>query len=487
MADATKRQSIEACLREITALPDFPAFSECIQHVMSVLEDEETSLRSLTSTILRDYSLTLKVLRTANSSYYNRSGKAILSVTHATAMLGVEAIRDLAGSLMFFDHFRKRSPGLKELVLLSLLTANHARQVAKRIRYPRLEEAYLCGMFRNMGEILLACAKPREYAEILSLLQEDKLTEREACLRVMRFTYDDLGRTLARHWKMPEKVSDCMTASTPRLRRPAGTELELLQAVTSFSHTLTAAIYRRDPKGARASVNLLLETYSPVVPLAPVEAQEIAKAAIAETKETFTVLRVPLDDLRLQKQAEHALAGLGDDIVEMPSHEDLLDQLTGEVETALRAEAGFDLNSVILMIVEAIHRGGPFDRVLFALVSADGEEIRGKIGLGEDVDGLIEKFRYRLSLRAGRIPAALLLKQDLLATEECFGLCPVVVDGVLVGCLYFERRIPILEPAGRLTEALRKLRDYGVIAIRKSRQARSLLHAADSEIEPVAG
>ena len=62
----------------------------------------------------------------------------------------------MATGVVLLEHFRKHSPGLKELILLSLLTANHAREVADRVGYPKREEAYLCGMFRNLGEVLVA-------------------------------------------------------------------------------------------------------------------------------------------------------------------------------------------------------------------------------------------------------------------------------------------------------------------------------------------
>ena len=113
--------------------------------------------------------LTAQLLRSANSIYYNRSGRRILSASHAIAFLGWDTIRDMAGGLLLFEHFnqRRRDPGLKELVLCSLLTANHAREVSARLQYPRREEAYLCGMYRNLGEVLAAAYLPDQYAEVL--------------------------------------------------------------------------------------------------------------------------------------------------------------------------------------------------------------------------------------------------------------------------------------------------------------------------------
>ena len=35
-------------------------------------------------------------------------------------LLGVRTVRDLATSLILFEHYQRKSPGLKELMLLSM-------------------------------------------------------------------------------------------------------------------------------------------------------------------------------------------------------------------------------------------------------------------------------------------------------------------------------------------------------------------------------
>src|SRR5580692_5947822 len=132
-------------LADIGQMPEFPALSRSIEQVLLKVE-EGASLQHITNVILKDYSLTLRILRTANSALYNRSGRHIRSISHAVSLLGVESVREMATGVVLLEHFRKHSPGLKELILLSLLTANHAREVATRIGYPKPEEAYLCGM-----------------------------------------------------------------------------------------------------------------------------------------------------------------------------------------------------------------------------------------------------------------------------------------------------------------------------------------------------
>ena len=117
-------------VRRILVADDFPAFSRHMGELMASLQEGEASAQRLANLVLRDYALTVKVIRTSNTVHYNRTGRPVQSATHAMMLLGAQTVRDLASGLLLFEQYRGRSPGLKELMLLSLLTAGHAREAA---------------------------------------------------------------------------------------------------------------------------------------------------------------------------------------------------------------------------------------------------------------------------------------------------------------------------------------------------------------------
>lgn len=486
--EPTREQRIESCLAEIARQPEFPAFSHHIQAVMRVIEHESASLQRLTNVVLRDYGLTLRVLRVANSVCYNRSGRPVVSVAHSIALLGMETIRGLAGSVALFEYYTRISPGLKELMLLSLLTANQTRAVAASINYPRPEEAYLCGMFRNLGELLIAGYFPRQYAEILSEMKESSLGEREVCTRVLHFAYEELGQAMSKQWKLPDRVSRCISSADPLRIGADDAELVALKAATAFSHALTTAVYRREPEGAAARVNLLIQDYSPALGLRLEDVSGVLETGIVETKSTFSTLSVPLDELRLRKQAETALATVAAGgpceetgaMAEVATGEELLRQFKRDVESTIEASADFGLHRLILMVLEAIYRGGPFDRVLFCLADPAHTVMQGRLGLGEKIEELRDTFRVPISVRGGLIGAALVRRQDLfVAAQNSFaeaealksvgavslGVYPILREGILGGCLYFDRLSAKPAPSPRTLDLLAKLRDLAARAI----------------------
>jgi hypothetical protein len=158
-----------------------------------------------------------------------------------------------------------------------------------------------------------------------------------------------------------------------------------------------------------------------------------------------------------------------------------------EVTSMLDSEEGFDLNAVMMMILEAIYRGARLDRALFCLVNGDHTQVEARLGVGADVEPLIAKFRFPISIRSGPIGIALLKKEDVImggrtgarygrspfvsvVGADSFGILPLIVDGVVVGCLYFDSASDGFAPDAAIHQALFELRKLAVTAIARKRQ-----------------
>lgn len=492
----TPEQRLNAYVQSIASRPDLPAFSHQIHEILSLVSDDDASLWRLTGLLLKNFSLTAKVLRTANSLYYNHAGRPILSVSHAVAFLGWNTIRDLAAGMLLFEHFRKQKnlPGLEELMLCSLLTASHARETAARVRYPRMEEAYLCGMFRNLGEVLVAAYLPDHYRQILRGIKAHQWAENQACGRVLGFDYEDLGRAILRYWNLPEKVGIGMVAGALNYENLAD-ESDLLRAITEFSHSLTDAVYRGNPADSPTRVQALIQKFGKALSLNQESVGEILNGAASETKATFDAAYVPFDRLRLDHQIEIAMRSpdlsVGDEgtaggAAPAKPLERELAALAAEVDRVVESAADFDLNDIFYMILEAIYRTGRFDRALLCLVTPDRTLVEARLGVGDNVDALLDGFRLPLSVRSGPVAAALIGRQDLfvdtredgryessglqrLSQAAYFGLLPIVVDRLAVGCLYFDRVAPAPPPGSGEKAQLAALRDAATRALIRKR------------------
>ena len=503
----THGEAVAACLEEILKDGDFPALSRQIRDTLTALDDEGASMQRLANVVLQDYGLTLKVIHTANCFHYNRSGQPILSATQALILLGVKTTRDLASSLLLFEHYHRKSPWLKELMLLSMLTANQAGEAAERLHLDAPEQAYLCGMFRNLGEVLLACHRPAEYAAILRAVTSERKTPAAACLALLTFTYEGLGEAIASHWGMPPAVSQALQSS-------GAADSDDLGAIVSFSHALTSAVYRDESAQSRAAIAHVFERYKDRLGLDRDNVTTILERAVLGTREAFFQAGIPVDDLRLWRQTRVALqvirslpsetgfepadadaadtpAKAGADAV-APSLQALREGFVKDILTALGSPHGVDLNQLLLMVLEGIYRGGPFDRAMFCLASADRSVAQGRFGLGADIDSLVAQFQFPMasSSSGGPVARALTAGQDLwcsktagLAPDEAalaarfgadaFAVFPLVVRKRIVGCLYFDRRTNQPAPDEATWIFLRRLRDAAARAVEIARTTRA--------------
>lgn len=455
---------MELRLQAILADKDFPAISTDALEALRKVPDSETSIQRLANIVLRDYALTVKVLRTANSAHYRRSEKHIRSAAHAMLLLGAGTVRNLAGSLLLFEHYRARSNGLKELMLLSLLTANHAREVAMRRNLPDPEEANLCGMFRNLGEVLIAAYFPRDYARILKRMEERRAPQPTAAFDILGFRFEELGEAMARHWGIPESTCGAIRSAS------AQSSNDLL-VITAFAHDLTAAVYRREADATRDSVAEVLGRYARRLKLTREEVGEILEAAMRETKATFASANVSLDALTLRRQQLQALEALGtggQDAVDGDDGADaeeldrtagpmaLRDDLAAEVKRMASPGSGEELSKVILMTLEAAFRGGPFSRVVLCLITPDRSMLNARYGLGAGVEAALDRFSCEVTSRTSPIAQAMNpprsvavpTERDLSPSEQRFAqtvgasswlVVPLVVGHKPLGTLYCDR------------------------------------------------
>lgn len=288
---ATMQTALETCVQQILKDTEFPAFSNRLQLLMSV-EREDQSAHKLADLVLQDFGLTLKVLQVANSFQYNRSSKSIDSVSRAIMVMGVQTVQGLASGLTFFEHYQKRSPVLKRLMLLSMLTAHHASAAAEAIKLKEEEEAHLAGMFRNLGEVLVSCHCPTPYARISVETHGGARSPGQACIRTLGFTFETLARTIGRHWRMPANIAAVW--APPENGRAEND----LCALAQFAHDLTTVMYRRAVGDMDARLQLATMQHGHRLRLDEESIAAIVERAVEETKEVFGSLNMTVDSIR---------------------------------------------------------------------------------------------------------------------------------------------------------------------------------------------
>ena len=274
-------EKLELCVRQISNSEGVPPFCDHATEILTrTLDLDGGSCKKLVQVVLQDMGLTAHVLRLE--------------------------VRGLASALRYIEHFANRSPRLRELVLASVLTAVQSREVAGAAGYPHPEEAYICGLFRNLGEVLIACNYPEEHSRIILILDEENIPERAACLRVLDFSWDEVGTRVAERWQMPPAVRFAMDKT-----RAGRSPLEAsLASVTNYAHRLTHVLYRKGATIDTIHLETVLRPTGQSVLVSVRDLRAIIEFAAAETRDMFAALRIPTETLRISNQAERARKAL---------------------------------------------------------------------------------------------------------------------------------------------------------------------------------
>ena len=73
---------------------DMPAFGSTVAAIRGIVSDDSASAARLAAVILRDPAMTTKVLRLANSAYFNTSRQGVSTISRAIVVLGFDGVAD---------------------------------------------------------------------------------------------------------------------------------------------------------------------------------------------------------------------------------------------------------------------------------------------------------------------------------------------------------------------------------------------------------
>ena len=438
---------------------DFPALSEAVARIQRITASDSDSLGQLVAEIQKDVALTQKLLRLVNTAHFSASaGGGVSTLSRAVALVGFGGIRNLALSLVLVEHMKDQGQAecVKRGFLHALTSAQLASELSDHTR--EHEEAFLGGMFRNLGRLLAEYYFPEEARQVRERLEvtpsghalpdASALVRREQMLaeELLGARYDVLALGVARSWGLPESLQQCMlcddakvptrtaTAGTARLRWLAQAADELAAALLAPADELSG------PSALAPRLQALAERFGPALGLKPRDFNDAALQA-----QRRLVALVPLLGLAralpVWPAPSLAMARPGARGAAPPAEPDCaptlrLAPLAEPTPAALRSQAllsagAHDLalmlaatpmrvNEVLLKLLQTLHNALGLQRVLLCLRDARGHELQGRLGLGEQAMALAPLFRIPLlpGAAAPSLFSALCLKGvDTLITD----------------------------------------------------------------------
>jgi len=186
-----------------------PAMPQILIKLIEHLQADDAGMPELAALIAKDAGMTSKILAVANSSAYHRHSRSV-GLEQSLVSLGTDVIKTLVISESVFQTFNSfphsGSTDLRGFWKGSLTTAVIARDIAKRMDYPHVEEAYLAGLLHNVGRLALLATAPREYAFNFMARDDAHLCAVEQ--RTLQITHSEAGAWLIERWNLDSFLAD---------------------------------------------------------------------------------------------------------------------------------------------------------------------------------------------------------------------------------------------------------------------------------------
>ena len=512
-------------LRRMRHKSNFPALSQSISSINRVVADSDESVQALSSVLLKDFALTNKVLRLVNSANYGQFGGTISTISRAVMILGFDAVRNLAVTLILFEHLQNKTQAsrLREEMIAAYFTGVTARTLAKQAGAADNEEGFICGVFQHLGRLLASYYFYDESAEIAKLVQQGESVEK-AARAVLGISHEELGIQVAQNWHLPENIVNSMQSVSASHTGKPHNPADKLKLTANLASGLCRVVADTAPERQSAGLDALGRGLGASLSLSKKQITAAIGDSITEfLAESITFVSEPGKSqvLKSIKQwagntAEQsaagreeadtmtwANAGVGADTIDdlvnstatIAAHTPMLDAgncsvtLTAGIQDITNTLVGdYNLNDVLRIILETMYRGMGFSQVLLCTCDPRTKRLKARFGFGARTENSVAHFSVPLGHAQDVFQLALEKNVDLFVADtraaniasripawyrdkinaQTFLLLPIVVNKKVIGMFYADR-----DNAGELTiepdhlRLLKTLRNQAVLAIRQ--------------------
>ena len=228
--------SVQQVIKKVSSLATLP---EVTSRIVSTVEDPKSSPAQLHKIVSHDPALVTRILKVVNSAFYGLPGQ-IASVERAIVLLGLNAIKNIAVAASLGQLFRgvKLCEGFtaKDLWTHCIAVGVTAREIARLMKLPLADEAFLAGMIHDIGLLVSLQTAPEKLVHVCERAKNSKVSFVDLEREIMGMDHQQLGAALCEHWKFPRS---CQLVAGYHHRPPLlSNENRLLVTLVAVADTL---------------------------------------------------------------------------------------------------------------------------------------------------------------------------------------------------------------------------------------------------------
>jgi HD-like signal output (HDOD) protein len=184
-------------------------------------------------------------LAIANSAAFGRA-QQISSIQHAISMIGLGTVRKFALARSISNLFGRRkiapSFSITRFNLHSVATGMFLELLAELVPLEDAEDAFLAGLFHDVGKLVIAAAMPEQYEAIVTAAAVTCESLLDSERRMLQIDHAELSALAVDYWGLGEPIR--MAAEyhhEPEKAPPALGKISLAMAVSKVDAVVNAA------------------------------------------------------------------------------------------------------------------------------------------------------------------------------------------------------------------------------------------------------
>jgi len=189
----------------VDKLDELPTLPTVVYELSRVINDPMSSTGDVEKIMANDQSLTVKVLKLANSAYYAIPG-GVSSLQRAIGYIGYDTINQLVLSASIVNALNAKSSeqfNLNEFWKHAIGVAMAAETTARFVHYKTPSDLFTCGLVHDMGKVATYMIAPDLFLETVAFAQANGLSLHEAEEQTGAPKHTAIGRELATKWRLP--------------------------------------------------------------------------------------------------------------------------------------------------------------------------------------------------------------------------------------------------------------------------------------------
>lgn len=415
--------TVETLIDRMQYQKNLPAVS---QHIIAInskaVPSSNSSANDLAALILKDYSLSSRLLKVANSAMFGEFSGNISTVSRAVVVLGFEQVHLTATGLIFFEHLQDKSAAhyIKEGIISSFLSGILARDLAKVSKIDNLEHYFVGAMLHNFGRLLAMYYFPDKYQNYMSSVEQGT-SEPQAMLKEIGTRFSALGIGVAKAWALPATLIESMTVPSEDELRQKHNKITHHQGISSFANELCDITMNVSPAERLQHLVVVLDKYRELYPIDQETIVAMMDSALIEMQNFSDVIRLDRDDLKKLDQRSFNATAEDDEASEQSRQDEnrtTLDKLhiadtaiahltnsatpeerqqnlmSGIQEITNVMLEDVTLDEILTMILETIYRGIGFDQVVIFFKDPKSDQMNVRFSLGSSIKNLLNDFSF---------------------------------------------------------------------------------------------